>query len=89
MSNSAIILVGGFILINVLSLIIKSRVKRHLSARFASYTHLFVAFLGLYYLLDSMFEQSTFYSSVYFYFWLCILLMQIVLFLISLKNISS
>ena len=73
----------------VLSRIIASKIRANLSPRVAPYTHLFVALLGLYYLVDVLSNNSLFFHNLYFYFWVVIILSQIIFYLQAKKRIHE
>jgi hypothetical protein len=80
-----VVLVFGFVFIFVLSIYISRRVARYLS-RFSSFTFLFVGLFGLYYLIDVCLNTKDFLSSPFFYFWISIVLGEMLLFVRALSK---
>ncbi len=75
------VVAAGFVLINGLSIIIARRAKKHIGARRASFVFLLVLLAAAYYLVDTLQFETLFYTRLYFYFWISILVVQSILFI--------
>jgi len=80
------ILIIGLLVVTVLSIFIRRHVRKHLGDRYSPYVHIFVIFIGLYYLIDALNQLDNGFRSPFFYFWIAIVLSQAIVFLFSLKN---
>jgi hypothetical protein len=75
--SDPVILIIGFVVVNVLSLLIAARVRKHLNAFFAMFTHVFVIFVSIYYIIDLILLHRPMLRDPYFYFWMAIILTQL------------
>lgn len=82
MSDELVVIIGYFI-ITILSLVIAARVRKHLSAFYAIFTHLFVMLLALYYGIDLLILHRKIFSDPYFYLWLAVIVTQAILLFLS------
>ena len=80
------ILVIGFIAITIISFIIAKRVKRYLSAKLSPYTFLIICLLGVYYIVDVSYQRGDVLTNYYFYFWLAVIVVQLIFFLNGLRR---
>lgn len=83
------ILIAGYVIVNVLSLVIAARVRKHLSVFYASFTHVFVILVAVYYVVDLLTSPGFPRTTIYFYFWLLIILTQTVLFFLFRRSIQK
>jgi hypothetical protein len=81
-----IVTVLGFVIVNVLSLIIAARIRKFLTATVALFTHIFLIVIACYYLIDFWIVKKTLVLDPYLYLWLAIILTQLWLFLRAFKN---
>ena len=80
------ILIGGYIVVNSLSLIIAARVRKHLTAFYALFTHIFVILIALYYCIDVLLLQRPIFYDAYFYLWIAIIITQMIIILLGRKK---
>lgn len=80
------ILITGLLAVTGLSLFIRRHVRKHLGSAYSSYVHIFIIFIGLYYLIDVLRQMNKWFQSPFFYFWFAIILSQGILFVFSLKK---
>ncbi len=83
------ILIAGYIIVNVLSLLIAARVRKHLSAFYALLTHVFVILVAVYYVVDLLASPDIPRTTIYLYFWLLIILTQTVLFFLFRRSMQK
>lgn len=76
MPSTYFVLGIGFVLINAATYFITRKIKEHLNLLYASFTHLFVALLALYYLVDTLILQPNILNQ-FSIFWFSILAVQL------------
>jgi hypothetical protein len=80
MTLHIIVIFVGFLIVNALSIIISHRIKRHIGSGYAAFTFLFVSIAAAYYLADVLIVDPYFYTNIYFYLWLAIVITQLFFF---------
>jgi hypothetical protein len=75
------VLTIGFIVIQIISIMLARKVKKHLNERAASYVYLFVAIAAACYLFDVLLHTPHLFTDAFFYFWLSIVLTQLAFFI--------
>ena len=84
-----LLLLAGFITIVLLTFVIEKRVCKQLDAKISVFTYVVVGLVCSYYLFDVIFHVELFYQDIYFYFWLAILIVQIIIFLLRWNALST
>ena len=72
----------GFLIITLLSILLKHRIDRHLGTRYGKFIHPFVALVALYYAMDAVLSRQT----QFLLFWLILLVGQMILFFLKNKK---
>ncbi len=84
-----VILAIGYIVVNLLSLIIAARVRKHLAACYALFTHAFVIFVAFYYCIDLIMLHRSLFIDLYFSFWIAIIMTQVLFIVYRVKKVKG
>ena len=77
--SDLVILIIGYAIVTVLSILIAARVRKHLNAFYALFTYIFVIIVSIYYVLDLILLRRPMVVDPFFYFWIGIILTQLFL----------
>lgn len=74
----------GFIFVNIISLLIAKKIKKHLSPQFVPFLFLVVVCCAGVYLITTFIHSTVPFRDIYVYLWAAIILTQIAFFIFSL-----